>query len=126
MNILIAFAVALSFVCFSRSTISERNAEVSIVPIPLVTVSLNIDPNNYVARMIRSIDYPISKFIVQVGNVDARFIKSVKKSIDDVFRNHTSSIQSFEFVTQNYNPGSAQGFNLGNTLKKKIFFVTIA
>jgi hypothetical protein len=37
-------------------------------PIPLVSVSLNADSRNYLARLLDSIDYPVRSIIVQIGN----------------------------------------------------------
>jgi hypothetical protein len=37
-------------------------------PIPLLSVSLNADSKNYLARLLDSIDYPVRSIIVQIGN----------------------------------------------------------
>lgn len=37
-------------------------------PIPLLSVSLNTDSKNYLARLLDSVDYPVRSIIVQIGN----------------------------------------------------------
>lgn len=41
------------------------------IPIPLLSVSLNADSKNYLARLLDSIDYPVRSIIVQIGNDDS-------------------------------------------------------
>ena len=35
--------------------------------IPLMSVSMNADPKNYIARLIKSIDFPVKRVLVQIG-----------------------------------------------------------
>ena len=41
--------------------------------IPLMSVSMNVDPKNYVARLIKSIDFPVKRILVQIGAPDDEF-----------------------------------------------------
>jgi hypothetical protein len=52
--------------CHSTHETSRRLGDQ--VPIPLLSVSLNADSRNYLARLLDSIDYPVRSIIVQIGN----------------------------------------------------------
>ena len=87
------------------------------VSVPILSVSLNVDRNHYVKRMIFSIDHPVEKLIIQIGNEDNSVVDALVREIDEVKRNLTASrnenITSIKIFTKNMNPGSANGFNFG-------------
>eukprot|EP01038_Epipyxis_sp_PR26KG_P004874 gene4874-6830_t len=101
--------------------------------IPLLSVSLNFDAKHYISRLLQSIDYPIKKVIVQIGNRDQAILESLLEQINSVKFNLSNSIvETIEVNTLNYNPGAANGFNYGikellyNSNYSKTDYVVIA
>lgn len=80
--------------------------------VPLISVSLNVDGNNYLPRLLQSIDYPVDRVVIQVGNSDPKVIADIQRKVLNASLNlphlkvNLSSIMAV-------NPGSANGFNFG-------------
>lgn len=85
--------------------------------IPLLSVSLNLDRRGYMARLIRSIDYPIDRVIVQIGNADPTIVSSISNDIlgarDALCTSPIGICPNASISTMPFNPGSANGFNFG-------------
>jgi hypothetical protein len=106
--------------------------------IPLLSVSMNVDPKNYIARLIKSIDFPVQRLLVQIGvcmlltytyispafynlalfisflgNKDHKVVRKIVKSIKEAMSENTLHVTSVEFNLLDFNPGSAKGFNFG-------------
>lgn len=81
------------------------------VPIPILSTSLNMDNHNYLPRLLRSIDYPVSKIIVQIGNANETIVESIVAAISRV----KTALPGLNIIVHSldYNPGSAAGFNVG-------------
>ena len=82
-------------------------------PVPLLSVSMNTDPNNYVHRLIMSVDYEVSQFVVQIGHVDRAIVEAIAGKARAAFEKQAHLIKSYEIIELSSNPGSARGFNFG-------------
>lgn len=91
--------------------IRQYNAKLTPGSIPMLTVSMNMDKNKYLSRLLASIDYPVKIVCIQIGNSDESIVKSVVHDIQ-VFRMKNPLI-NIQLTTLPYNPGSAKGFNFG-------------
>ena len=80
--------------------------------VPVLSVSLNTDPKNYTSRLIRSIDYPVDKLFVQIGNADKNVVNMLFHSTN-ASASLNPMVRDFIIVTLPYNPGSSKGFNFG-------------
>jgi hypothetical protein len=47
-----------------RANITHHHASY----IPLLSTSLNVDPKGYIERLIKSIDFPIHRMVLQIGS----------------------------------------------------------
>eukprot|EP01035_Chromulina_nebulosa_P023083 gene23083-29909_t len=74
---------------------------------------MNVDPKNYIARLIKSIDFPVQRLIVQIGNKDHKVVRKIVKSIKEAMSENALHVTSVEFNLLDFNPGSAKGFNFG-------------
>jgi hypothetical protein len=79
--------------------------------IPIISISLNVDRKGYLSRLIKSIDYPVDRVLIQIGNHDSTVIERIIGSIKNASLSNPRL--SIELSTVAYNPGSANGFNLG-------------
>ena len=80
--------------------------------VPLISVSLNVDTKNYLPRLLQSIDYPVEKVIIQVGNADPIVIADIQQKVANAavqWPNLHVNLSSIMY----FNPGSANGFNFG-------------
>jgi len=86
-------------------------------PIPLLSVSLNLDRKGYMARLIRTIDHPIDNVVIQIGNADSSIVTSISNDIRGAREALCSSpigvCPTVSISTTSSNPGSANGFNFG-------------
>lgn len=79
-------------------------------PVPLISVSLNTDPKNYLSRLLRSIDYPVNFIQIQIGNTDSKIvIEILSKEREAQIGN--ANIMQLNFTVLDHNPGSSYGFN---------------
>lgn len=127
--------------CVSANLNKTSNHSIHIVNhghIPLLSVSMNVDPKNYIARLIKSIDFPVQRLIVQIGvcicihktfllspfynpalfisnlgNKDHKVVRKIVKSIKEAMSENALHVTSVEFNLLDFNPGSAKGFNFG-------------
>jgi len=100
---------------------------------------MNVDPKNYVARLIKSIDFPVKRILVQIGapdefrnilfhltsttvllstvyslgNKDYKIVRKIVKAVKEAMSENSLYVTSIEFNLLDYNPGSAKGFNFG-------------
>lgn len=82
--------------------------------IPVLSVSLNSDRNHYVSRMLKSIDHPIERIVIQFGNDDSNSVRDFVNEIQQLTSNATESrLRNVTISTIRSNPGSANGFNFG-------------
>lgn len=79
---------------------------------PLISVSLNYDPTNYLSKLIASIDYPVKRFVVQIGNTHANITKEIAQQVS-VAVSSNPLIRHSHIVELTHNPGAAKGFNFG-------------
>ena len=83
-------------------------------PIPALSVSLTVDPLNYLARLLMSIDYPINRILIQVGNADPGVRAEIMGSMKEAQRRNEHFLHNnvrVKMVPQN--PGAAHGMNNG-------------
>lgn len=80
--------------------------------VPLISISINTDPKNYLSRLIRSIDYPVEYLHIQIGNTDTTVIDDILRKIGPVESNNSYILRCNHTII-NYNPGSSRGFNFG-------------
>ena len=119
MNNLIIIVLVLVLVLirsYSSSNVIDRKLEHhNAVPIPMLSVTIATDVNNYLIRLLNSIDYPISNIRISIGNDNETFIKSCLDVIEHVKSNRSSYFYKavLDINTINHNPGSANGFNYG-------------
>jgi len=81
-------------------------------PVPLISVSINVDSKAYLPRLLRSIDHPVGRVVVQVGNSDPAVIADVRAKV----ANASVSLPHLNVTLASVlagNPGSANGFNFG-------------
>ena len=81
-------------------------------PVPLISVSLNVDSKNYLPRLLRSIDHPVDRVVVQVGNSESAVVADVRAKVI----NASISLPHLNVTLASVlagNPGSANGFNFG-------------
>jgi len=79
--------------------------------IPMISISLNYDKDDYLSRLLDSIDHPVDDIYIQVGNADRGIVDAIVKNIS------LKQIQlphlNIHVHTMTFNPGSAKGFNFG-------------
>lgn len=100
---------------YSRRKKSVHKDEIHyniVIPIPIISVSLNIDSNNYLIRMLQSIDYPTELVVIQIGNSNNTIITQLIDDINHIL-NELMYIHQIKIYRLHYNPGSAKGFNFG-------------
>lgn len=82
--------------------------------IPVLSVSLTMDPMNYLPRMLMSIDYPIERILIKVGNADPVVLKNVMASMKHAQQRNARFLRNNVRVQiVKHNPGAANGMNLG-------------
>ena len=82
--------------------------------VPLLSVSLTVDPNRYLQRLLESIDVPVHRILVQIGNSDPSVIRQLQQQIAHAQqRNCAYLAHSLEVVQLDRNPGCAAGWNVG-------------
>jgi len=87
-----------------RYECSESDSVHRSTAVPVISVSMNTDPKNYVPRLIRSIDHEVGLFVLQVGNKDPKIVENIiNNTVLAVNRN--TFIKSYQIKTLNYNPG---------------------
>lgn len=74
---------------------SDEGSIQRIRPIPLLSVSLTTDSKQYLPRLLSSIDYPVSRINILIGNSDANIRESVMQSI----KNASSHVSNLEITT---------------------------
>jgi GT2 family glycosyltransferase len=80
--------------------------------VPILSVSMNVDPKSYTQRLLRSIDFPVGLVIVQIGNADSTVVSAIIASLNSTL--HTNeNILSSRLTVLPHNPGSARCFNFG-------------
>ena len=123
--------------CISATLNQSSNHSIHIAnhgQIPLLSVSMNVDPKNYIARLIKSIDIPVQRLLVQIGttvfnmsllllksssfynclgNKDHKVVRKIVKSVKEAMSENSLYVTSVEFNLLDFNPGSAKGFNFG-------------
>ena len=80
--------------------------------VPLISVSLNVDAKNYLPRLLQSIDYPVGKVIIQVGNADPLVIADIQQKVANAALQWPHLHVNLSSIMYS-NPGSANGFNFG-------------
>jgi len=86
----------------------------SIHAIPVLSVSLTVDPMNYLPRMLASIDYPIDRILIKIGNADPVAINHMATSVKHAqTRNPRFLHNNVRLHIDKQNPGAANGMNLG-------------
>lgn len=55
-----------------------------LIPIPLLSVSLNTDYKGYLPRLLDSIDYPVRSIIVQIGNEDRAIREEIISNVTKI------------------------------------------
>jgi GT2 family glycosyltransferase len=94
----------------SRAT-SMAYVNLENAPIPMISVSLNMDKHRYLPRLLKSIDYPVDMICIQIGNSDPLIVQQI---IEDVqFTRIANPKLNIQISTLDINPGSAKGFNFG-------------
>lgn len=99
----------------SNSVIHRQLEHHNAIPIPMLSVTIATDANNYLIRLLNSIDYPITYIRLLIGNDNQTFVKSCLDIIEYAKTNKTSYFYkaTLDVNTMNLNPGSANGFNYG-------------
>lgn len=80
-------------------------------PVPFLSVSLNYDKDQYLVKLLDSIDYPIDNIYIQIGNIDRSITDQIVEEV--AVKRRQSPNLNIHVHTVTYNPGSARGFNFG-------------
>jgi GT2 family glycosyltransferase len=99
----------LFILCYMRCSCAKASAEAP--SIPLISVSLNFDRDNYLLELLNSIDHPVRKVSIQIGNSNSTIVSRLVQSVQLYADLHPQLSISVSFLS--YNPGSAKGFNFG-------------
>jgi len=75
MKMSLLFVVALLYIVLRTCSSIHNSINSSMVSnqssfhsfVPLISVSLNVDPKNYIGRLIQSFDFPVHRLILQIG-----------------------------------------------------------
>ena len=114
MSLPLLLLICIFWTLHSKVHVHEQQIDHSV---PILSISINTDPKNYLARLIRSIDCPDNLLQIQIGNTDPNVINSILAKIIEAERNNTNILQVNHTIL-NYNPGSSRGFNFGlDTIK---------
>jgi len=82
--------------------------------VPILSISISIDPNGALINLLRSIDFPVNRILVQVGNVNTTTINRIMHSIHATVEEAPKYLKSkIELKRLHVYPGVAHGFNLG-------------
>ena len=101
---------AYSFLVTTSDGASRKGTRRNYVP--LISVSLNVDTKNYLPRLLQSIDYPVEKVIIQVGNADPIVIADIQQKVATAALQLPNLHVNLSSIMYS-NPGSANGFNFG-------------
>lgn len=116
-SIIILLLLLISLNSYSINIIEKQRQldHHNAVPIPMLSVTIATDVNNYLIRLLNSIDYPINNIRILIGNDNETFVKSCLDVIEHVKANKSSYFYKaiIDINTINQNPGSANGFNHG-------------
>ena len=74
--------------------------------VPILSVSLNADPKNYISRLIRSIDHDVQLFVLQIGNKDPEVVKNITINAEEIL-SKTRFVHNFKITKLPYNPGES-------------------
>jgi hypothetical protein len=84
------------------------------VPVPVLSVSLTEDHKGYLLRLLASIDYPVSRILVQIGNPDAAVDRAISTQINALIESKPKFLAGHVHIKHiKHNPGCAHGWNLG-------------
>jgi hypothetical protein len=111
-NVYFMLAVLTLLVLVGVSATMDHGHALGRAVVPIISVSMNVDPKSYTQRLLRSIDYPVGLVVVQIGNADAAVVSAIVASLNSTLHAN-ENILSSSIVTVRQNPGSAAGFNLG-------------
>ena len=81
--------------------------------VPVLSISLHLDPRGYLPRLVRSIDFPVERLLIQIGNNDSSMVKTLVDAVYTALNHSIVRPNKVEIRTTKMNPGSANGFNLG-------------
>ena len=101
------------FKCFISNC---DDAVTPITPVPMISISLSLDVNRYVRRLIASIDYPVENLFVMIGNDNISTIEEIKNDINTasaLAKTTKNCIRNIQIDVKLENPGAAFGFNYG-------------
>jgi len=86
----------------------------SIRAIPVLSVSLTVDPMNYLPRMLVSIDHPIERILIKIGNADPVAINHMVSSVKHAQKRNPRFLHNnLRLHIEKQNPGAANGMNMG-------------
>jgi len=94
-----------------KNDILIETSGLRLTSIPMMTVSLNSDNNHYITRLLASIDFPVDRICIQIGNNNMSIIQTIIHDIQVTRMKHPNL--HVQVSTLPYNPGSARGFNFG-------------
>jgi hypothetical protein len=110
--------IFITFLFFSQSIIhafkidaTDKAGAKFALSVPLLSVSMNADTYNYLPRLLCSIDYPIDKIIIQIGNSNSTLRQTIISSIKNILI--LKPLLQIDVSEKMNNPGSANGFNFG-------------
>eukprot|EP00931_Biecheleriopsis_adriatica_P052049 TRINITY_DN30244_c0_g1_i1.p1 TRINITY_DN30244_c0_g1~~TRINITY_DN30244_c0_g1_i1.p1 ORF type:complete len:414 (+),score=52.42 TRINITY_DN30244_c0_g1_i1:50-1291(+) len=82
--------------------------------IPIISFGVTVDEFCFVRRLLLSIDFPVDRILILIGNADHSYLQSLRKQVvDSVEENAVILKGHVELAAVPYNPGCAVGVNLG-------------
>ena len=85
--------------------------------IPLLSVSLAVDPKNWLQRMLESVDTHVGRILVQIGNEDSDIVEGIMKQIKNAWDKNREYLDcKMEVIHLDVNPGCSPGMNIGKAI----------
>jgi len=82
--------------------------------VPVLSISLSSDPKGSLLDLLRSIDFPVKRILIQVGNTNATVINRLFHSVHALIAESPKFLKAaVELKRLRVYPGVAQGFNHG-------------
>lgn len=92
---------------------SKTDPTTLVEAIPVLSVSFNYDPTNYIGKLIQSIDFPVRHLVLQLGNKNSLLTDEMLSNVHKAIANNSQHVIHSDITTLTHNPGSARGFNYG-------------
>ena len=81
--------------------------------IPILSISVSSDQNGKLLEMLRSIDFPVKRILVQVGNTNVTVINKIMHAVKTLADEVPKYLKAVELKRLRIYPGTAQGYNHG-------------